>query len=182
VKPLRYNALGGGALDHPTFDLPVGLLHLEVDPGVGIDLAVSLYIPDANVRPSQHGAAYVTSYLTANGAGDVASDEMAQPFSGTITSMPWRKAIDVFPSSSTGSIVAFGDSITDGTCSTVDAHDRWEDVLAVRLALAAAGQGDQAKSADPRRACAAAHTRVPRQTAADDGQPARCSRQWGKSG
>jgi lysophospholipase L1-like esterase len=31
--------------------------------------------------------------------------------------------------------VAFGDSITDGTCSTLDAHDRWEDALAVRLAL-----------------------------------------------
>jgi lysophospholipase L1-like esterase len=32
-------------------------------------------------------------------------------------------------------IVAFGDSITDGTCSTIDAHDRWEDVLGLRLAL-----------------------------------------------
>ena len=31
--------------------------------------------------------------------------------------------------------MAFGDSITDGTCSTLDAHDRWEDLLAVRLAL-----------------------------------------------
>ena len=27
-------------------------------------------------------------------------------------------------------IVAFGDSITDGTCTTLDAHDRWEDVVA----------------------------------------------------
>ena len=25
----------------------------------------------------------------------------------------------------------FGDSITDGTCSTLDAHDRWEDVVRV---------------------------------------------------
>jgi lysophospholipase L1-like esterase len=51
------------------------------------------------------------------------------------------KAIDVASSGSTGSVVAFGDSITDGTCSTVDAHDRWEDLLAVRLALDAAGRG-----------------------------------------
>ncbi len=29
----------------------------------------------------------------------------------------------------------FGDSITDGTCSTLDAHDRWEDVMSVRLGL-----------------------------------------------
>jgi lysophospholipase L1-like esterase len=34
---------------------------------------------------------------------------------------------------SPGAIVAFGDSITDGTCSTLDAHDRWEDVMAARL-------------------------------------------------
>ena len=46
------------------------------------DLAVSLHIPDADVRPSQHGAAQVTSYLTANGAGDVAADETAMPFTG----------------------------------------------------------------------------------------------------
>ena len=35
--------------------------------------------------------------------------------------------------SAAGTIVAFGDSITDGSCSTIDAHDRWEDWLAVRL-------------------------------------------------
>jgi lysophospholipase L1-like esterase len=46
----------------------------------------------------------------------------------------WLKAIDV-QSASPGTIVAFGDSITDGTCSTLDAHDRWEDVLSVRLGL-----------------------------------------------
>jgi lysophospholipase L1-like esterase len=31
--------------------------------------------------------------------------------------------------------VAFGDSITDGTCSTLDAHDRWENILSLRLGL-----------------------------------------------
>jgi len=105
------------------------------------DLAVSLHIGGAMVRPSQHGGAQVTSYLGANGAGDVAAEEGATPFTGTTTSTFWLKAIDVSSSSSTGSIVAFGDSITDGTCTTVDAHDRWEDLLAVRLALDAAGRG-----------------------------------------
>ncbi len=105
------------------------------------DLAVTLYIPDADVRPSQHGAAQVTSYVAANGAGDVSAEEAATPFTGTTTSMWWLKAIDVSTSSSTGAIVAFGDSITDGTCTTVDAHDRWEDLLAVRLALDAANLG-----------------------------------------
>ena len=105
------------------------------------DLAVSLHIPGADVRSSQHGGAQVTSYLAPNGTGDVASEDAAKPFTGTTTSMFWLKAIDVSSSSSTGSIVAFGDSITDGTCTTVDAYDRWEDLLAVRLALDAAGRG-----------------------------------------
>jgi lysophospholipase L1-like esterase len=105
------------------------------------DLAVSLYIPGMDVRPSQHTSAQVTSYATANGLGDATADEMATRFTVTTTATYWVKAIDVSSSSSTGSIVAFGDSITDGTCSTLDAHDRWEDVLAVRLMLDAAGRG-----------------------------------------
>jgi lysophospholipase L1-like esterase len=105
------------------------------------DIAVTLYIPDTGVRPSQHSAAQVTSYVAANGAGDVSDEEAATPFTGTTTAMWWLKAIDVLSSSSPGSVVAFGDSITDGTCTTVDAHDRWEDLLAVRLALDAANRG-----------------------------------------
>ncbi len=105
------------------------------------DLAVTLYVPEAGVRPSQHSGAQVTSYVAPDATGDLASEEAATSFTGTTTSMWWLKAIDVSSSSSTGSIVAFGDSITDGTCSTVDAHDRWEDLLALRLALDAAHQG-----------------------------------------
>jgi lysophospholipase L1-like esterase len=49
--------------------------------------------------------------------------------------MPWLKSIDVRSSGPASAIVAFGDSITDGTCSTLNAHDRWEDVLSERFAL-----------------------------------------------
>src|SRR4029453_7643988 len=105
------------------------------------DLAVSLHVPAAEARPSQHTAAQVTSYMAAASAGDVAADETATPFKGTTTSMFWLKAIDVLSSSSPGSIVMFGDSITDGTCATSDAHDRWENLLAIRLALDALSRG-----------------------------------------
>jgi lysophospholipase L1-like esterase len=105
------------------------------------DLAVTFFIPEANVRPSQHTAAQVTSYITANGSGDATTDETAARFTGTTTSTLWLKAIDVSSAVSTGAIVAFGDSITDGTCSTLDAHDRWEDLVAVRLTLDASGRG-----------------------------------------
>jgi lysophospholipase L1-like esterase len=99
------------------------------------DVAVSLFVPDADVQPSQHNNAQVTSYLTDNGAGDKSASEDGKPFTGKTTSMFWLKSIDVSAGSPAGAIVAFGDSITDGTCSTLDAHDRWEDALAQRFAL-----------------------------------------------
>ena len=100
------------------------------------DLAVSLYVPGADVQPSRHNSAVVTSYLTPNGGGDVAADEAATPFTETTTSMFWLKSVEVLSRESPGAVVAFGDSITDGTCTTLDAHDRWEDWLSVRLDLA----------------------------------------------
>lgn len=99
------------------------------------DLAVSLYVPEANVRPSQHTGALVTSYVSADGSGDLTADETGKPFTGTATSMFWLKGIDVQSATSSGAIIAFGDSITDGTCATLDGHDRWEDWVAVRLHL-----------------------------------------------
>ena len=108
------------------------------------DLAVSLYVPGADARPSQHAGARVTSYLSADRAGDVAADETGKAFTTTTTAMFWLKSIDVLSSSSTGTIVAFGDSITDGSCTTLDGHDRWEDWLAVRLALDAQSRGTAA--------------------------------------
>jgi lysophospholipase L1-like esterase len=117
---------GGGSV----LSDPVGLSVLAMQ-----DLAVSLYLPDADVQASQHSGAMTTSYLAAPHGGDHAAAEGADPFSATFTTMPLLKSIDVRSASTPGAIVAFGDSITDGTCSTLDAHDRWVDWLAVRLRL-----------------------------------------------
>jgi len=99
------------------------------------DLAVSVYIPGADVPASQHTRAMVTSFITDNGAGDLTTSESGAPFKTRITTMPWLKAIDVSVTAPTTAIVAFGDSITDGTCTTLDGHDRWEDIVAQRFAL-----------------------------------------------
>jgi len=99
------------------------------------DLAVSVYIPGSDVPASQHNGALVTSFITENGAGDLTASQSGAPFKTRITTMPWLKAIDVLSAAPTTAIVAFGDSITDGTCTTLDAHDRWEDIVAQRLAL-----------------------------------------------
>jgi lysophospholipase L1-like esterase len=99
------------------------------------DVAVTLFVPGADVQPSQHNNAQVTSYLADNGAGDQSASQDGKPFTGKTTSMFWLKSIDVSPAAGATTIVAFGDSITDGTCSTLDAHDRWEDILFQRIAL-----------------------------------------------
>lgn len=99
------------------------------------DLAVSLYVPGESVPITRHTGALTTSYLTANGAGNHAASEDRSAFTNTTTSMYWLSAIEVFSDSATGAIVAFGDSITDGSCTTLDAHDRWEDLMALRLLL-----------------------------------------------
>jgi lysophospholipase L1-like esterase len=99
------------------------------------DLAISVYVPGAEVPASQHNGALVTSFITDNGAGDLTASESGGAFKNRITTMPWLKAIDVRATSPTTAVVAFGDSITDGTCTTLDGHDRWEDIVAQRLAL-----------------------------------------------
>jgi lysophospholipase L1-like esterase len=98
------------------------------------DLAVSIFV-QGTAQPSQHNNAQVTSYATENGGGDQTMSVDGKSLSRNVNSMPWLKSIDVLPAAPSSTIVAFGDSITDGTCSTLNAHDRWEDVLAERFAL-----------------------------------------------
>jgi len=99
------------------------------------DIAISLFVSGADVQPSQHGNAQVTSYLTDSGAGDKTAEADGKAFTGKTTAMYWLKSIDVRAAAPARAIIAFGDSITDGTCTTLDAHDRWEDVVSQRLAM-----------------------------------------------
>jgi hypothetical protein len=55
------------------------------------DLAVSLYLPDTDVRPSLHRGALVTSYASADDAGDTTGDQTSAAFTQTMTSMWWLK-------------------------------------------------------------------------------------------
>ena len=97
------------------------------------DLAVSLYMPQAGVNPSMHQGAVVTSYRTADNTGDQSASEAASAFTLTTTQMWWLKAVDVYSTNTVGTVVGFADSITDGTCTTLDAHNRWEDHVSMRM-------------------------------------------------
>lgn len=137
-RPLRFaggeavSIPAGGSVESDPVEMPVVARE---------DLAVSLYVAEQDARPSQHTGAVVTSYMTPNGGGNTAAIESRDAFKETLTSTVWLKAIDVRSATSSGAIVAFGDSITDGTCTTLDAHDRWQDWLAVRLQTAAQHAG-----------------------------------------
>lgn len=130
-----------------------GLTNVTIPPGGSVrsdpiemrvlayqDLAISIYVPGSSVRPSQHRGARVTSYLSSSNAGDVRSDESGSAFIETTASTYWLKSIDVLSDSTMGTVVAFGDSITDGSCVPVDGYDRWADWLGIRLNLDSAGK------------------------------------------
>ena len=100
------------------------------------DLAVSLFVPGSDIHASQHAPSVVTSYLAPSGSGDVLANDEDTLFSATTRAGLWLKAIDVRSTTASGAIVAFGDSITEGSCSTMDGYDRWTDWLGVRLDMA----------------------------------------------
>jgi lysophospholipase L1-like esterase len=99
----------------------------------GRKLAVSFHIPGDSGPMTWHAKALTTSYLTAAGAGakSLFEDEFAFPF--TTTSWYFLDAVDMMLPSSTQLIVALGDSITDGTASTLNGDDRWPNALSRRL-------------------------------------------------
>lgn len=102
----------------------------------GRKLAVSFHVARETGPMTWHAKALQTSYVTAPGAGSKgqAEDESAFPYS--TASWFFLDAIDMMAPADTKVIVAFGDSITDGTASTMNGDDRWPNVLARRLAAA----------------------------------------------
>ncbi|MFZ4285184.1 GDSL-type esterase/lipase family protein [Variovorax sp. HJSM1_2] len=96
-------------------------------------LSVSFHVLGTSGPMTWHAKAMGTSYLTPPGAGAAGhlEDEQAFPFS--TTSWFFLDAIDVMAPADTRVVVAMGDSITDGSASTLNGFDRWPDVLARRL-------------------------------------------------
>jgi len=122
-----------------TVTIPVGAevvsdpVQLTVQPLA--DLAVSVYVSSMTGPATFHATAIQDSFVTKAGAGDFATSESAADYQTTpVTCWLFADGVDV-PGSArvTGSVVAFGDSITDGFQSDTNANDRWPNVLARRL-------------------------------------------------
>ncbi|NVM76113.1 lysophospholipase L1-like esterase [Duganella sp. SG902] len=92
-------------------------------------LAVSVYLPRRTPLSTFHWGAQQTGYIARGNHASAATLPDAEPLHGrALLSGIW---VDGAPS--TGAVVAFGDSITDGNGSMPDADRRWPDYLAARM-------------------------------------------------
>ncbi len=109
------------------------------------NLAVSMFLKGSYI-PTEHFAGRQISYGTMPLAGDQVTDPSANAFSQTTTARYFLSGLDVQAPGHTGTVVAFGDSITDGfqggpslvpeTTSTLNLNARYPDWLARRLLAA----------------------------------------------
>ena len=99
----------------------------------GRKLAVSFHIAGESGPMTWHAKGLTTSYVTAPGAGPRGAEEDEAGFPFSTTSWYFLDALDMKVAPDTRAIVAFGDSLTDGTGSTMNGDDRWPDVLSRRL-------------------------------------------------
>jgi lysophospholipase L1-like esterase len=110
---------GGEYLSDPV-DLPVA---------AGADLAISLHFAQAPARQTGHPGARATSFRSAGNQVEAASWPQAETFTR------WYQitGVEVKSGPGTHTVVAIGDSITDGYGVQPDTYARWTDGLATRL-------------------------------------------------
>jgi lysophospholipase L1-like esterase len=99
----------------------------------GRKLAVSFHVAGPTGPMTWHAKALQTSYLSRPRSGVHTADEDDAAFPFTTTSWYFLDAVDVMAPADTVVVCALGDSITDGTLSTLNGDDRWPDVLSRRL-------------------------------------------------
>ncbi|HKX28996.1 MAG TPA: SGNH/GDSL hydrolase family protein, partial [Blastocatellia bacterium] len=95
------------------------------------ELAIDLYLPGSTGPVTWHRVGLRTTYIspTGNFVG-----EPLLPAGTTSRNYFFLKGVEVLAPEETGVVVAFGDSITDGTASTPDTNNRYPNHLARLLA------------------------------------------------
>jgi hypothetical protein len=100
---------------------------------LGYKMAVSFHVVGESGPMTWHAKALTTWYLTAPGVGSKGESEDENAFPFSTASWYFLNVLDMMVPANARAIVAFGDSISDGTASTMNCDDRWPDVLARRL-------------------------------------------------
>ncbi|MGW2692963.1 SGNH/GDSL hydrolase family protein [Streptomyces sp. NPDC001296] len=104
---------------------------VSLDVPDGTNLLITVYTPVDSGPATYHRSALQANFLAPS--GNHAADEDGTAYSGTTGSWYYVTGVDVFDPHTAGSVVALGDSITDGSGSTSSANHRWPDRLAERL-------------------------------------------------
>ena len=92
---------------------------------------MSVYLPGRTGAATFHADAQQVNWVSA--AGDHAADSGAGEFTTPTQSWYYVSGLIVRSSDADGTVVALGDSITDGVGSTTGADARWPNDLARRL-------------------------------------------------
>jgi lysophospholipase L1-like esterase len=130
-QPLMF----GGSL---TTTIPAGAVMVSDPVNLTVtalaDLAIDIYLPgDTSATTSPltiHAAAHQNNYVSPSGDH---SGAVEMPVMTMTQSWFFLARVEVTASEQTTAVVAIGDSITDGTNSTLDGNSRWPDHLARRL-------------------------------------------------
>ena len=124
--PLTFNG-------HPAITIPPGAIAVSDPVSLPLaplsDLAISISVAGQEIPTlTQHDLSLETNYVA---SGDQVS---ATTLANAATSPVWDflKGVEV-EAPQGGTVVAFGDSITDGWHSTSGSHNTWPDLLAARL-------------------------------------------------
>ncbi|GAB7040004.1 MULTISPECIES: SGNH/GDSL hydrolase family protein [Catenuloplanes] len=140
VKPGTHHRVTFGGL--PRIEVPAGqeIISDPVDMTInaGVNLLVSIYIANAPGPSVWHPFGLTRTYISV--PGDHAADDASTDFPPASSADDTRHfrtyylaGVDVVSASATGTIVAFGDSLTDGFSSTALTNRRYPDYLARRL-------------------------------------------------
>ncbi len=98
------------------------------------DVAIDLHLPGDTAASSSpltvHNGALQTNYVSSTG-NHVGSPTL--PVATTTNAWFFLARVEVLPAGDAGAVIAFGDSLTDGTASTPNTNNRWPDQFARRL-------------------------------------------------
>jgi hypothetical protein len=132
-RPLTFNG-------SPSTTVPAGATVVSdpvvLDVAPLSDLAVSVYLPGEVPESFQltgHDPAHQTNYSSPAGNFTAATEMPVQEETEVFL---FVTGIEVLAPRVVGGIVAFGDSLTEGNLSELDANNRWPDQLARRLVAA----------------------------------------------
>jgi lysophospholipase L1-like esterase len=122
---------------NPTVVIPAGQQALSdavlLTVPAGSDILVTSYSPTEAGPVTYHPRARQTSYTA---QGDLTEDMTGTAYTEQTDYWRYLTAVDVLSDEATGTVVAFGDSLTDGLGSTANTNHRWPDLLSRRLRTA----------------------------------------------